>query len=364
MSEPEGHARVAGAMGRYAIEPLRAFGRAVLAAHGATAEEAEIVADCLVDAQLRTAPFQNQGLIRLAIYARRIREGGLRPNAAITVARESPSAALLDGGNAFGQVVAHRAMTLAIAKARATGVGAVAARNSNHFGTASYFTLMAARAGLVGLAFTNASPEMPPWGGAVALVGTNPWSIAVPCPRGRPVVLDLSNATSGKGVIRRFAALGRPLPPDWATDAQGRPVTDPGAAADALLVPIGGYKGYGIALMVDLLTGGLAGGAVGSAVGSPYQFGRPQGVSHLTMALDPGAFGGTDALAAAVDALAREVRGAPRQPGVDVICLPGDPEWEREQIARERGVELPGETAARLRALGGEVGVPFPEPAP
>lgn len=364
MSDPEGHTGVAGAMARYPIEPLRAFARAVLAAHGATAEEAEIVADCLVDAQLRTAPFQNQGLIRLAIYARRIREGGLRPNAVITVVRESPSAALLDGGNGFGQVVAHRAMTLAIAKARTTGVGAVAARNSNHFGTASYFTLMAARAGLVGLAFTNASPEMPPWGGALALVGTNPWSVAVPCRREHPVVLDLSNATSGKGAIRHFAALGGPLPPDWAMDAQGRPVTDPDAAADALLVPIGGYKGYGIALAVDLLTGGLAGGAVGSAVGSPYQFGRPQGVSHLTMALDPAAFAGTDALAAAVDTLAREVHGAPRQPGVAAIYLPGDPEWEREHAARERGVELPGESVARLRALGSEVGAPFPDPMP
>jgi LDH2 family malate/lactate/ureidoglycolate dehydrogenase len=350
-------------MTRYAIEDLRAFGRAVLSAAGATAGDAEIVTDCLIDAQLRTAPFQNQGVVRLAIYARRIREGGLRPNAVIAVVRESASAALLDGGNGFGQVVAHRAMTLAIAKARATGAGAVAARNSNHFGTASYFALMAARAGLVGLAFTNASPEMPPWGAAAALVGTNPWSIAVPSREGRPVVLDLSNATSGKGAIRHYAALGRRLPPDWAMDSTGRAVTDPSAAADALLVPIGGYKGYGIALMVDLLTGGLAGGIVGSRVGSPYRFERPQGVSHLAMALDPEAFGGADALAEAVETLAHEVRGAPRQPGVGAVYLPGDPEWERAREAQERGVALPEEAVARLRALGDEAGVRFPEPA-
>src|SRR2546429_1874154 len=199
-----GRIRMATPTPRYAIEALRGFGRSVLAAAGAGAEEAAIVTDCLLDAQLRTAPFQNQGIIRLTIYARRIREGGITPNAAMRVMRDSPSAALLDGGNGFGQVVAHRAMTLAIAKARATGAAAVAAGNSNHFGTASYFALMAARVGLVGLALTNASPEIPPWGASVALVGTNPWSIAVPSGSEHPVVLDISNATSGKGAIRHF----------------------------------------------------------------------------------------------------------------------------------------------------------------
>ena len=358
-----GGGRVSGPAPRYAIEALRRFGRSVLAAAGANAEEAAVVTDCLLDAQLRTAPFQNQGIIRLTIYARRIREGGITPGAAIGVVRDGPSSALLDGANGFGQVVAHRAMTLAMAKARATGAGAVAARNSNHFGTASYFSLMAARADLVGLALTNASPEIPPWGGSAALVGTNPWSIAVPSGGEHPVVLDISNATSGKGAIRHFAALGRAVPADWAMDREGRPVTDAAAAVDALLVPIGGYKGYGIALMIDLLTGGLAGGPAGAAVGSPYEFGRPQGVSHFMIALDPAAFGGAEALAAAVQGVAGEIRGAPRQPGVAAIYLPGDPEWQREREALERGVALPDDAAMRLRSLAGELGVPFPEPA-
>ena len=358
-----GRIRVATPTPRYAIEALRGFGRSVLAAAGAGAEEAAIVTDCLLDAQLRTAPFQNQGIIRLTIYARRIREGGITPNAATRVMRDSPSAALLDGGNGFGQVVAHRAMTLAIAKARATGAAAVAAGNSNHFGTASYFALMAARLGLVGLALTNASPEIPPWGASVALVGTNPWSIAVPSGGEHPVVLDISNATSGKGAIHHFAALGRTLPADWAMDRDGRPVTDAAAASNALLVPIGGYKGYGIALMVDLLTGGLAGGPAGPAVGSPYDFGRPQGVSHFMIALDPAAFGGAEELAVAVQDVAGQIRGATRQPGVSTIYLPGDLEWEREREARDRGVDLPDDDAGRLRALAGELGVPFPGPA-
>lgn len=348
---------------RYAIEALREFGRSVLAAAGAGADEAAIVTDCLLDAQLRTAPFQNQGLVRLTIYARRIREGGITPNAVLRVVRDSPAAALLDGGNGFGQVVAHHAMTLAMTKARAIGIGAVAARNSNHFGTASYFGLMAARAGLVGLALTNASPEMPPWGASVALVGTNPWSIAVPAGDEHPVVLDISNAVSGKGAIRHFAALGQTLPADWAVDRAGHPVTDPVAALDALLAPIGGYKGYGIALMIDLLTAGLAGGPAGAAVGSPYDFGRPQGVSHFMIALDPAVFGGAEALAGAVRDAADQIRGASRLPGVSAILLPGDPEWQREREARDRGIGLPDADAARLRALAGDAGIPFPEPA-
>jgi LDH2 family malate/lactate/ureidoglycolate dehydrogenase len=350
-------------MSRYAIDALRLFGEAVLRAAGVSHHEAQILADCLMDAQLRTAPFQNQGLVRLVIYVRRIREGGLRPGATIAVLRETASAALLDGDNGFGQIVAHRAMTMAIEKARASGVGVVAVRNSNHFGTASYFALMAATAGLIGLAFTNASPEMPAWGGSVPLVGTNPWSIAVPAHTGPPVVLDLSNAASGKGAIRHFAALGRTLPIDWAIDPAGTPVTDPRVAADALLAPMAGYKGYGIAVMVDLLTAGLAGGQAGSSVGSPYQSAQPQGVSHLMMALDPASFAGPDALGAAVDTLSRELRESPRQPAVTATYLPGDPEWERERQARQHGVELPEETVERLRALGVEAGVTFPDPS-
>jgi LDH2 family malate/lactate/ureidoglycolate dehydrogenase len=350
-------------MSRYAIEALRSFGQAVLLAVGASRHEARILADCLIDAQLRTAPFQNQGLIRLTIYVRRIREGGLTPRATITVIGETASVALLDGGNGFGQVVAHHAMTMAIKKGRATGAGVVAVRNSNHFGTASYFALMAAAAGLAGFALTNASPEMPAWGGSVALVGTNPWSIAVPGREGRPVVLDLSNAASGKGAIRHFAALGRTLPGDWAIDPAGKPVTNPHAAADALLAPMGGYKGYGIAVMIDLLTAGLAGGPVGSAVGSPYRWAEPQGVSHLLMAFDPAAFAGPDVLGAAVESLSRELRASPRQPAVSATYLPGDPEWERERESRQHGVDLPAETVERLRGLGVEAGIPFPDPS-
>ena len=351
-------------MARYAIAGLRDFGVRAIAAVGAGEDEAAILADCLIDAQLRTAPLQNQGVVRFAIYARRVREGGITPRAAFRMLRDRPAAALVDGGNGFGQVVAYRAMSLAMEKARACGIGAVAARNSNHFGTASYFALMAARAGLVGLAFTNASPEMPAWGASVPLVGTNPWSIAVPGPEDRPVVLDISNAASGKRLIREYAAAGRPIPAGWAMDRDGRPVTDARAAVDALLAPIGGYKGYGIAVMVDLLTGGLAGGRAGSAVGSPYDFRRAQGVSHLLAVIDPEAFAGSETLRAGVDAVSREVHGAPRQPGVDAVRLPGDPEWERRDAALARGAELLDATVERLRALGDEVGVPFPAPLP
>lgn len=349
---------------RYAIDALRKFGRDVLVGVGAASSEAEIVTECLLDAQRRTAPFQNQGISRLAVYSRRVREGGITPRAEIRVLRDSAAAALLDGGNGFGQVVAHRAMGLAMGKARAGGIGAVAACNSNHFGTASYFTLIAAYEGLVGLAFTNASPEMPAWGGSVPLVGTNPWSIAVPRRAGRPVVLDLSNAASGKGAIRHYAATGRMIPADWAMDREGRPVTDGRAAVDVLLAPMGGYKGYGIAVMVDLLTGGLTGGRIGSLVGSPYEFGLPQGASHLLMAMDPGAFAGAGALDGAVERLSGEIHGSPRQPGIDAVRLPGDPEWDRERAALEQEIEIPAETIERLRALGDELGVRFPTARP
>lgn len=349
-------------MMRFRLEDLRSFSVTTLLALGASAEESQMLTDCLIDAQGRTAYHQHQGVARLATYARRFRAGGITLGAPLKVLRQTSSTALVDGGNNIGQVVSVRSMRMAIDKARHEGTGIVSARHSNHFGAASYYSLMAAYEGLVGLAFSIAGPEMPAWGGAVPLVGTNPWSVAVPRRSGKPIVLDLMNSVADKGLFQHMATLGQPLPSTWAVDPQGRTVTDPTAAADALPLPIGGYKGYGIAVMVALLTGGLSGGRIGSAVTSPYQVDKAQGTSHLFVALDPQAFGGLGVLQDGAAALEDELRSSPRLPGVDAILLPGDPEWARLEDARANGTEIPDERVDQLRGLAAEIGVPFPEP--
>lgn len=347
---------------RFRIDDLRAFSKAALLALRANEEEAQILTDCLIDAQARTAYHQNQGVVRLVTYARRFRAGGIALGAEPQVLRSTASTALIDGRNAIGQVVSVRAMRLAIEKAQQGGAGIVSAHSSNHFGAASYYSLMAAYEGLIGLAFSIAGPEMPAWGGSVPLVGTNPWSVAVPRRGGNPIVLDLMNSVADKGLFQHMAQLGQTLPPTWAIDTAGRAVTDPAAAVEALPMPIGGYKGYGIAVVVALLTAGVSGGRIGTAVTSPYQVEQAQGTSHTFIALDPRAFAGLNVLHDAAHTLESELRSSPLLPGVDAILLPGDPEWARLDDARKHGTPIPPERVEQLHWLAADVGVPFPQP--
>jgi LDH2 family malate/lactate/ureidoglycolate dehydrogenase len=170
------------------------------------------------------------------------------------------------------------------------------------------------------------------------------------------------NSVADKGLFQHLAALGQSVPSTWAVDSEGRPVTNPYAAIDALPLPIGGYKGYGIAVMVALLTAGLSGGRIGTAVTSPYQVEKAQGTSHTFIALDPAAFAGLEALHAAVQTWESELRASPRLPGVDTILLPGDPEWNRLEEAQAQGTEIQQDRVEQLRELAADLGVTFPEP--
>ena len=167
--------------------------------------------------------------------------------------------AVIDGGDAMGQVLTHYAMSEAIRRARIHGISGVALRNSNHFGTALYYTLRAARAGCVAFLSTNASPAMAPWGGRRKTVGTNPWSWAAPAGSFAPMVLDIANTGVARGKIHLAKKKRQPIPEGWALDAAGAPTTDPAAAIEGIILPMAGHKGYGIAVMMDVLSGVLTG---------------------------------------------------------------------------------------------------------
>ncbi|MGY1681847.1 Ldh family oxidoreductase [Geodermatophilus sp. SYSU D01176] len=344
---------------RFAPEPLRAFGSQVLAAVGVPEDDAALVADSLVQADLWG--HGSHGLLRLPWYVARLRSGAMRAVTEPAVLTDTGPLVLLDGRDGVGQVLTDRARALASERARQHGVGVVGVRNSNHFGTAMWFTRRAAREGLVAVLTTNASPAMAPWGGQEKRIGTNPWSIAAPGPDGRVLALDIANTAVARGKIYLARSRGESIPESWALSADGAPTTDPAEGVLGVVLPMAGHKGYAIAFMMDVLSGALTGSAVGTGVHGPYEPETRSGCGHLFLALDPGAFGDRAGYEDRVRQLVEEVTSVPLAQGFDEVSTPGEVE-DRAEAANlaAGGVVLAREALAELQRLAAGTGVPFP----
>ncbi len=350
-------------MARYAPEVLRSFVEQALVRGGAGEEEAELVADALVCADLRGV--HSHGVVRTPVYLERLRAGSIRPGAQLTVLRDWGAAVLVDAGAGFGIVAAARAMDLAVDRARLHGVGVVGVQNSNHCGMLAYFVLRAVSQGAVGVALSNADAQVAPYGARVRYLGTNPLSVGIPAGQERPVVLDMATSEVAHGRVRAAASRGERIPPTWALGPDGRPTTDPHQALQGALLPFGGAKGSGLALVVDALAGLLTGARSGPEIPPLYEhLDRPQGLGHLMLALWPEAFCGLQGLLPRVDRMVREVRALPPAEGFDRVWLPGEPEAQREREYRSAGILLPEEAVAALEQVGRMVGLPVPEGIP
>jgi LDH2 family malate/lactate/ureidoglycolate dehydrogenase len=347
---------------RISPDSLRVFGTRVLASLGVPEVDGALVADSLVQADLWG--HQSHGLLRLPWYAGRLRSGVMRAVTEPAVLSDTGPLVLLDGRDGIGQVLTERARTTAVERARTHGVGVVGVRNSNHFGTAMYFTRRAAYDGFVAVLTTNASPAMAPWGGREKRLGTNPWSIAAPGPDGGVVAVDIANTAVARGKIYLAKNRGEPIPETWALTADGAPTTDPAEGVLGVILPMAGHKGYAISFLMDVLSGALTGSAVGTGVGGPYEADRPSGAGHLLLALDPDAFGDRAGYEARVRRLIDEVKTVPLAQGFDEVFYPGEVE-DRAEAANltAGGVVLAEQSLADLRALGAEAGVPFPTEA-
>ena len=341
---------------------MRGFAEHVLRALGASDEEARINADGVVTASLWWHPGQHQGLEKLFRYARRMRNGGILPDASMTWVRERPAAALLDANKGLGYVAARRAMDRAVEMARKVGVAMVGVRHSNHFGIAGFHAKRAADAGLIGISMTNAGAEMAPWGATRPILGTNPWGMAVPSAGGRdPIVLDMALTQSGKGMMRWLRRAGLPMPDHWALTPAGARTTDPDAAMKGPLLPIGDYKGYGLSLITDILTGVLTGSLFGAQV---FQDDENYDVAHTMIAIDIEAFMERVEFEERLERLIADVLGAPPIDPDKPVQLPGQAEQERARHRLKSGVPMDPKTVVRLRALAEDLGVPFSlEPA-
>ncbi len=336
---------------------LRRFISDFLGALGATEQEAQTITDGLVTASLWWHPGQRQGIEKLIRYHRRVRNGGIVPDAKMEWVRDRTASALLDAHKGFGYVAAQRAMDRAIDKAREGGVAMVGVRNSNHFGIAGYHAHRAADQGLIGWSMTNAGSEMAPTGSAAAVLGTNPWGIAVPRDGADPIVLDMALTTSGKGMMRFLHRAGLEMPPDWALTPDGRRTTSPGDALSGALLPIGENKGYGLSLITDILTGVMTGALFGTDV---FQKDTHFDVGHQMLAISPEAFLERDEFNARVEALVEQVTSAPPIDPDQPVILPGQREFARRRDRLNSGIPLERETLRELRDLASELEVDFP----
>jgi ureidoglycolate dehydrogenase (NAD+) len=338
-----------------AAEVLEGWVADLLAGAGLERESAATVAATLVDASLRG--IDSHGVARTPIYVERLLAGGVNPRPRPRIEREQGALALMDGDGGPGQVAGVLATDHSIALARRFGAGVVGVRRSNHYGAAGYYAIRAAHAGLIGISTTNSDPLVIPFGGRDPALGTNPIAFAAPLPEG---VFCLDMATSQVAINRIFNArdAARAIPEGWGVDADGRTTTDPAAVAAA--VPLGGYKGYGLAVMVEVLSGVLTGAGVAHGVAALYgDRGAVQDVGSFHLALDPGPLIGTEAFAERLAGLLAGLSAIPPAPGFDEVLVPGEPE-ERAARARAAGIPLPPFIWDRLCAAGERVGVEPP----
>ena len=341
-----------------APDELGGFVAALLGAAGAPAAHAGAVADALVEAELQG--LASHGVMLLPLYLKRIAAGSVDPTATGVIVSERAGALVMDARNGFGQVTAAHALSLAVARARINGLAAVSVRDGFHFGAAGRWAAAMAREGCIGIATCNTRPLMPPPGGAARVVGNNPLAIAAPGgPDGDPVVVDFALSEAAMGKIRLAEEAGIAIPPNWATDAAGTPTTNPTEAIAGMLLPAGGAKGFGLALMLDILSGGLSAGALGGQVGALYgDPAVPYRCAHFFLAIDVASFRDRADFGAAVAGLLRGVRASPAvEPGASVR-VPGEGARARQRAATM--CQLPAGTAAALRDSAAALGCVVP----
>jgi len=336
---------------------LTAFIARAYVAAGLPADDAQTLADLMVEADLRGS--DTHGVIRLPLYVRRIRAGGVNARPNFRVLNDRPSAALIDGDNGMGHLVMHRAAALAINKAKATGIGWVGARMSNHAGPAALYATMPLKHDMIGLYFAvGSNNHLPPWGGSESLLGTNPMAVAVPALDEPPIVLDMAPTVAAYGKVRLKAQRGEPMPVGWMIDRDGKPLTDPKRADEGHLLPIGDYKGYGLSLIIGILAGALNRAALGrEVIDFVKETGKPTNTGQAIAAIAIETFMPVGGFKRTIDQVVRDIRNSRRLPGVERIWLPGEQSHAKLLDRGAHGVPLPKGLRDSLDAVARDLGI-------
>ncbi len=345
-------------MPTFPFEPLETLTRDVFAKIGVPSAGAAWMARLLVRANLRG--HDSHGVIRIPQYVASWKKGDADPKAEPVIVDEGPATALVDGKLGFGQIVARRGMEVAMAKAAALGISAVGVYNSNHIGRLADYTEMASERNMLALLAVNAGgagQRMAPWGGRAGRLSTNP--IAFACPTGGtvPISFDIATTMAAEGKVRVKRNRKEPLPPGWVLDADGKPTTDPNAIygkPQGTILPVGGHKGYSLALMIEVLAGIVAHGGYSTDHPGPIRNGMFMVVVDIGRFLPPSTF------RSQVDDLIRYLKTSPTVPGVDQILVPGEPEAITEAARRKSGIFVEEETWQQIAGITRELGVTTP----
>jgi L-2-hydroxycarboxylate dehydrogenase (NAD+) len=354
-------------------DPLREFCARVFEKMDVPPDDAVVTADVLVAANLRG--INSHGVARLKRYVNGLCDGVMlaRPN--IEIVHQTPGTALIDGGAGLGQPVGVRGMKLAIKKAQEMGVGFVAVRNSNHYGIAGYYSMMALEQEMIGISMTNAAVLVVPTFGKDAVLGTNPISVAVPTGQEQLFVLDMATSVVTRGKLEEYDRQEKPLPLSWATDERGVPTADAArvlknllARAGGGILPLGGareedggHKGYGLAFLVDILCGVLPGAGYANTIYPKTPEGKPlpADVGHFFGAIRVDAFRPLDEFKATMDDIIRRLKGSAKAEGAERIYIHGEKEFEEEERRRREGIPLHPKTVAMMQQIAGELGVEY-----
>lgn len=344
-------------MSTYDVDGLRGLIRAVLLSYGMPEDHADITSRRMIDADLRGQG--GHGIFRLVPYSRRIESGGYNLTPDIRVENESSVRALVDGDNGFGHVVVQRAVDLAVAKATEHGLAWVGTRRSNHAGAAGVYAAMALQHDLICLYFAvgNANHQ-PAWGGLDLLLSTNPIAVAIPAGEEPGMVLDIATTVVSHGRINVAVERGEQIPVGWLEDREGNPITDPARVHDGFLMPIGGYKGYGLNLAIGALAGTLNGAAFGSEViDFSHDFATPTNTGQAMLMIRPDLYGDVDRFKASMDERIREFKASTPMLGRGPVRIPGGGVPARAARMLAEGIELQPPTVARIRDLAERRGV-------
>lgn len=358
MNEPRG-----GTGGATIVEAdaLRAFTADVLCSYDVVPDHARLTADVLVRADLYG--IDSHGVSRLPLYAHKLGNGLVNPDPRPEILAEAPAACLVDGDNGLGPVASLLAMDWCIDRARDTAVACATVRRSNHYGIAGYWALRAVPHGMIGVSMTNATVLVAPTFGRVPRFGTNPIAVAAPTRNGRPFLIDMATSAVSAGKLQLALAEGTSIPEGWAIDAQGDPTTDPLAGFQGALLPLGStyerssYKGYGLAVAVDVLCAVLSGASYGPhCLSLTSEFDSIADVGHFFMAMRVDAFRPLADFTVVMDEMVDGLHTTPGAPGAPPVRVPGDPEFDEEARRSRDGIPLDAGTVASLRRLADERG--------
>ncbi len=348
----------------FPIGELKSYVIRYLERWGITREDASIAADVLVSADMRGV--DSHGVIRLkSYYGSRLAAGILDPHAPLTVVRETPNSLAMDACNGLGHPAGVKTMRRCLEKARQSGMCMATVRNSNHYGIAGYYAMLALEQDMIGISFTNSGPLVAPTHGRKAMLGTNPIAVAVPAGSSRPYVLDMATSIVPIGRVTVYQKNNKAIPAGWGIDEEGNITEEPSSVLKGgALMPLGGpelmrgYKGYGLALLVDIFSGVLAGSGFGESVyGADNAAGAR--VGHFFAAVRIDAFRDLQDFKQDMDALLGELRDSPKAAGEERIYIHGEKEFEKADLAEVQGVPISAATYRTLITAGEEDGVPF-----